>query len=59
MIADIKHGIRNLTVVGKIPAVGETKMVATEFENAFVGIFKDQIELNIGNDGRIVVLSRS
>jgi len=94
-IADIRQGMRNLTVVGKIRQIGEVQTVTTKFgparvtaailedqtgsirlnlwrdqidkvrvgdtlrlENAFVRMFNYQNELNIGKDGRIVVLER-
>ena len=94
-IADIRQGMRNLTIMGKIAQVGEARAVTTRFgpanvaaaiieddtgsirinlwrdqidkvktgdtvrlENAFVRVFNNQNELNIGKDGKIVVLER-
>ncbi len=94
-ISDIKQGMRNLTVTGRITKIGEVKAVATKFgparvaaailqdeagsirlnlwrdqvdlvkvgdsvrlENAFVRVFNQQNELNIGKDGRIIILGR-
>jgi ssDNA-binding replication factor A large subunit len=94
-IADIKSGMRALTVVGKILSISEIRDVSTKFgpatvatarlqdesgeirlnlwrgqislvkpgdivrlENAFVRVFNNQNELNLGKDGRIITLSR-
>jgi replication factor A1 len=95
-IAEIREGMRNLTVVGRISQIREAQPVKTRFgparvaaailedetgsirlnlwrdqiervqvgdtvriENAFIRVFKDQNELNVGKDGRITVLSRA
>lgn len=92
-IADIREGMRNLTVIAKTVEVRELGTVTTKFgparlaaatledqtgsirlnlwreqidklkvgdiirlENAFVRVFNYQNELNIGKDGRIIVL---
>jgi len=94
-IADIKSGMRGLTIVGTILSISEIRNVMTRFgpatvatarlrdesgeirlnlwrdqiakvrvgdlvrlENAFVNVFNYQNELNLGKDGRIIVLSR-
>ena len=93
-ITEIREGMRNLTVVGRITHVGEARAVTTRFgparvaiatledqtgtirlnlwrdqidqvrtgytvrlENAFVRVFNNQNELNIGKDGKITVLN--
>jgi replication factor A1 len=92
-VADIKSGMRNITVMGKVIEIGQPKEVRTRYgparvaaavlqddtgtirlnlwrdqiekvkvgdpvriENAFVREFSGRPELNIGADGRIIVL---
>ena len=94
-IAELKQGMRGLTIVGKIAQIGEVQTVMTRFgqarvaaavledetgsirlnlwrdqidkvrvgdsvrlENAFIRMFNNQSELNIGKDGKITVLAR-
>jgi replication factor A1 len=95
-ISEIKPGMRNLEVSGRITSVGEVRTVETRFgrarvaqalleddsgriilnlwrdqvdavragdlvrvENAFTRTFRERIELNVGRDGRIVVIRRT
>jgi len=94
-IAELKQGMRDLTIVAKIAQIGEVQTVMTRFgqarvaaavledetgsirlnlwrdqidkvrvgdsvrlENAFIRMFNNQNELNIGKDGKITVLGK-